>query len=53
MTAAIDSSRLYGGLTSLRDVNPRSPLFQEEWVGEDASQWSRLTIKADGELTEL
>lgn len=43
---------LLAGLLSLRTANPRSPLFQEEWLGDDASQWPRLTVE-DGALSEL
>ena len=45
---------LLAGLLSLRSANPRSPLFQEEWLGDDVSQWPRLTARPeDGALLEL
>lgn len=45
---------LLAGLLSLRSANPRSPLFQEEWLGDDVSQWPRLTVRPeDGALSEL
>ncbi len=44
---------LLEGLRALHAVNPSSPLFEEEWIGDDPADWSRLTIEQEGNLIEL
>ncbi len=42
------------GLKTLREANPRSPLFEEEWLGEDPSAWtSRTKVDEEGGGTLL
>jgi hypothetical protein len=41
---------LRSGLLSLQSANPRSPLFEDEWVGDDTTAWSRLDLSDSGNV---
>jgi hypothetical protein len=46
---------LLDGLRSLHVANPRSPLFEEEWIGDEPTEWgARLTFaEGSSDLVEL